>query len=446
MVYMKQNIKRLINEIIILSYLITIFFSILFTRPFVGVLIGPFRLGELLIGGCILLTFLLLTIGKYFDIYEINNLKKIYSYIIVSFFFVVIATNTDLFNLYAFKSSSYIWTLIFIFFSYLYFLPDKYYDPFFYSIIICLIFMYIISTGNYPNFIIAFFNNVSDKFQFLKGSELSLVLIISNLLVKNKFSQKIYLRFLILSSSIYFPLLLFNSRAAFFVAVIFLIMEIYFIRKEFLKISWINFILILLTIPLFLISTFRVYGNLDFTKLPEYSNSEIISETVSDLVDRRETTEVFLSFYLQDGRLRSKDSTTEWRLDIWQDVVEDMTDKSILLKGYGYNEIIPVMLDPTAPGRLGRDGMNENVHNYFVNIFARGSFIQLILFGLFNFKIISKYNQKFNSYNILSSLIPIYLMSSFDATLESVHFPLVFFTFLGYFLKKGIKTQNSHIN
>jgi len=446
MVYMKQKIKKIVNEIIILSYLITIFFSILFTRPFVGILIGPFRLGELIIGGCILLTLLLFTISKYFDMYEINNLKKTYFYISLSFFFVVIVTNTNLFNLYTFKSSSYIWTLIFIFFGYIYFLPDKYKDLFFYSTVICLILMYIISTGNYPNFIIAFFNGVSDKFQFLKGSELSLVLIITNLMAKNKFTQKIYLRFLILSSAIYFPLLLFNSRAAFFVAVIFLLIEIYYTREEFFSINLINFFLLFLTIPLFLISTFRVYGNLDFAKLPEFSNTEIIADTVNDLVERRETTEVFLSFYLQDGRLRSKDSTTEWRLDIWQDVFEDMTNKSILLKGYGYKEIIPVMLDPTAPGRLGRDGMNENVHNYFVNIFARGSFIQLTLFVLFNIQIIIKYKRKFNSYNILSYLIPIYLMSSFDATLESVHFPFVFFSFLGYFLKKGIKTQNSHIN
>ena len=42
------------------------------------------------------------------------------------------------------------------------------------------------------------------------------------------------------------------------------------------------------------------------------------------------------------------------------------------MKGYGYNEILPVMTDPSAPGRLGRDGLNEHVHNYFVNIFARG--------------------------------------------------------------------------
>ena len=60
-----------------------------------------------------------------------------------------------------------------------------------------------------------------------------------------------------------------------------------------------------------------------------------------------------------------------------------MDSKNIFFKGYGYNEIIPVMLDPSAPGRLGRDGLNENVHNYFVNILARGGIVQLIIFMLF---------------------------------------------------------------
>ena len=55
-------------------------------------------------------------------------------------------------------------------------------------------------------------------------------------------------------------------------------------------------------------------------------------------------------------------------------------DKSLVIKGYGFNEIFPVMLDPTAPGRLGRDGLNENVHNYFMNILGRGGVLQLILF------------------------------------------------------------------
>ena len=46
------------------------------------------------------------------------------------------------------------------------------------------------------------------------------------------------------------------------------------------------------------------------------------------------------------------------------------------------------MTDPSAPGRLGRDGMNEHVHNYFVNIFARGGIGQLILFVLLHLSFI----------------------------------------------------------
>ena len=51
-------------------------------------------------------------------------------------------------------------------------------------------------------------------------------------------------------------------------------------------------------------------------------------------------------------------------------------------------EIFPIMLDPTAPGRLGRDGMNEHVHNYLVNIFARGGIFQLFLFIFFHLSLI----------------------------------------------------------
>ena len=48
------------------------------------------------------------------------------------------------------------------------------------------------------------------------------------------------------------------------------------------------------------------------------------------------------------------------------------------------------MTDPSAPWRLGRDGMNEHVHNYFVNIFASRAFGQLIFLLLhLSFKILS---------------------------------------------------------
>ena len=60
-----------------------------------------------------------------------------------------------------------------------------------------------------------------------------------------------------------------------------------------------------------------------------------------------------------------------------------MDDENIVMTGHGYKSIFPIMLDPSAPGRLGRDGLNENVHNYFANIFGRGGIFQFSSFSLF---------------------------------------------------------------
>ena len=60
---------------------------------------------------------------------------------------------------------------------------------------------------------------------------------------------------------------------------------------------------------------------------------------------------------------------------IWQDVYEDTSSSlTTLLFGIGYSETIPAM---NISDRSGIDGLNENVHNSFVNIFARGGLFQL---------------------------------------------------------------------
>jgi O-antigen ligase len=189
---------------------------------------------------------------------------------------------------------------------------------------------------------------------------------------------------------------------------------------------------------LFLASTYRVYGNFDFYKEPESVQVENISQAVKGIVKNKDTAKVFLSFYIQDGYLMSWDATTDWRLDIWQDVFYDLKDKKKLIIGYGYKEIIPIMLDPTAPGRLGRDGLNENVHNYFVNILARGGLLQLGLFLIFYTYLIKHYRIKHGNYKILSLLIPVLILSSLDVTMEGVHFPFIFFSYLGYLSREGI--------
>ena len=151
------------------------------------------------------------------------------------------------------------------------------------------------------------------------------------------------------------------------------------------------------------------------------------------IVDERNTTEAFASLFIRDGRLYSEDVTANWRLQIWQDIFDDLQIKNKILFGYGYNEIIPAMDDKE---RRGSDGTNENVHNYLINIFARGGLFQLTLFLMLHVSIIRLYHQKFGNYSILKLLIPVFIVSFFDTSMESVRFPFLYYSFLGYFLNE----------
>jgi len=166
-----------------------------------------------------------------------------------------------------------------------------------------------------------------------------------------------------------------------------------------------------------------------------------LSSNLEKIVKKDQQRNAFLSLYIQDGRIMSVDQTTNWRLDIWQDVIEDMNKKNLIIRGYGYNEIIPVMTDPSAPGRLGRDGLNEHVHNYFVNIFARGGIFQLLFFILFHVSIVLYWNRKYLNYTILIYMIPSLICASLDMSMEGVQYPIVYYLFLGYLLSTHQKSK-----
>ena len=173
----------------------------------------------------------------------------------------------------------------------------------------------------------------------------------------------------------------------------------------------------------------------------EEGGIEGISNSLFELADEKDTVNVIFSFYWHYGRLESTDPTTNWRLDIWQDAIYYMSDNDILITGHGYNEIFPIMLDPTAPGRLGRDGMNEHVHNYLVNIFARGGIFQLFLFIFFHLSLIKYWKDKNSNYQILMFIVHCLFVSMLDITMEGVQFPLIYFSFLYYFLKNSTKVK-----
>jgi O-antigen ligase len=99
-----------------------------------------------------------------------------------------------------------------------------------------------------------------------------------------------------------------------------------------------------------------------------------------------------------------------------------------VLFGYGYGDIIPVMDDPQ---RKGEDGTNENVHNFVLNIFARGGLLHLLIYTFIIFEIYKISKIANNQSLMLLLILPIFVVSFFDASMENPHFPFLFYFFLG---------------
>ena len=105
-----------LNKLKIVNWLILIFFSaiFLFVRSFMGIYLFNYRIGELAVLFCFLLT------GFYvLFLYRKNFLGKPtdinYLLIVISFLLTLIISGSNIFDTYTYKSSSYIWTMSFIF-------------------------------------------------------------------------------------------------------------------------------------------------------------------------------------------------------------------------------------------------------------------------------------------------------------------------------------------
>ena len=112
--------------------------------------------------------------------------------------------------------------------------------------------------------------------------------------------------------SLFLPLVAANSRAAVGGLVLFFILNLLFSIKE---LKFFKFHLILLTtliIVSFSLSSLRVSG-VTFERPDKNVNSNIVSEVpeaVKKIAKEKSTEDVFLSLYIQDGRLFSTDPTT----------------------------------------------------------------------------------------------------------------------------------------
>ena len=94
------------------------------------------------------------------------------------------------------------------------------------------------------------------------------------------------------------------------------------------------------------------------------------------------------------------------------------------------------------PIRAGDDGLNENIHNFLLNVFARGGVFHFIIYVFLFLFLILKLKSIHGNYSFLSLIIPILLASFFDASMENAHFPLIFYFALGAISYKDIFLDN----
>ena len=427
------------------KYTISLFFTLVFIlgRTFMGVYIFGFRVGEIMMGASllILISSLIFFNKELIDVFG-KNFVRVNFLILLSFILNALYTNSSFTSPYTYKSSSYIWTIGFFFLGYFFFRVNNISTSFMYFQIGVLIYIYFFSIYGLPTSITDFFLTISDKFEPHKGSDILIMFVtvffISNRLNSNKrFAFELFVAF----SVAYLPLVLFKSRASIIALLIFFIYEFIYFNSELKSNFKRNAILTIFCIGIFLQSVFLVSGSGFLEDSQESFVSEVeygldyIATYRADPDD-----EVFRLFYIAEDdlgtkttRIFSTDNNLNWRLQIWQDVAYDLFYKDSLITGYGFQGMIPAM-EPID--RQGLDRLNENVHNFPVNLLARGGFVTLILYMCLYTIFFSNMKNKYGSYYFLPFFVPVFFNTLFDVTMENSHYPLIFYFVIGMMYTK----------
>ena len=427
------------------KYTISLFFTLVFIlgRTFMGVYIFGFRVGEIMMGASllILISSLIFFNKELIDVFG-KNFVRVNFLILLSFILNALYTNSSFTSPYTYKSSSYIWTIGFFFLGYFFFRVNNISTSFMYFQIGVLVYIYFFSIYGLPTSISDFFLTISDKFEPHKGSDILIMFVtvffISNRLNSNKrFAFELFVAF----SVAYLPLVLFKSRASIIALLLFLIFEFIYFNSELESNFKRNAILTIFCIGIFLQSVFLVSGSGFLEDSQESFVSEVeygldyIATYRADPDD-----EVFRLFYIAEDdlgtrttRIFSTDNNLNWRLQIWQDVVYDLIYKDSLITGYGFQGMIPAM-EPID--RQGLDRLNENVHNFPVNLLARGGLLTLILYIYLYTIFFSNMKNKYRSYYFLPFFVPVFFNTLFDVTMENSHYPLIFYFVIGMMYNK----------
>ena len=424
------------KNIFLYSIKIFIFLIFLFGRTFMGINFFGFKLGELLMGFTALILIIIFLIFPLIFKKHLFNKKISTAFIILIFSFIFINFKNDvtLLNLTIYKNSSYIWTFGGIAIG---FLLSKIHPKIFnkidiYFSLFSLFLIYIYTTKgiseNRQNFLL----NFSDKFEYLKGSDvlLALIIILYFVLFKLNFSNSAF-NVLLISSALFIPLFLYKSRSSFFSYIIFLTFLLLFFRNKKLQLNRVNKVFFLIAILVFLISTNWVVSrdivlDSDISEELKYAITNRYS-TINDNKYEKEVLELSL-FYFKNNRIYTTDGNLNWRFQIWQDVIGDLTSSQQIGLGYGFHEIIPAM---NSDQRYGEDQLNIHVHNYLIHILSRGGLLHLgIIFYLY-ISLYQVFKLKNLERNYLMLTIPILFNSLFDPSMENSHYPIIYFIMLG---------------
>ena len=432
---MPLNLITKYKSFIFNSLFILILVVLINGRSLMGLYIFGFRLAELLTGFSILLLFLLIYKNNYFR--ENLGSRFIFSYLLLVFYFFIfnLINSANFLDLYLYKSSVYIWYISFMFFGFIIFKNIEITKNFFYFGYFGLLIQFIYNVIYYPNFLTQFFNQYSDKTQFLKGAEIAIFFIVVTFFA-NKYSENGPLVDLfVLSSSIYIPLIFFKSRSAAIALFIYIVVMIYKKRKYFIENLRKTLILFLISIILFLTTShFLVDNTFEVQETPEavvqvFKHKYIVSNTFDDEVP---------FFYIFEDRLYSADGNLNWRLQLWQDIFMFAEQNNEIMFGQGFH-VRPLVFNNFIYS--GLDGLNENSHNYFLNIFIRGGIfgILLVLYFFYNMLKITKVN--FNNFEFLIFFLPLVFISMFDGSMENPYFAIVFYFFVSSFFT-SVKFKN----
>ena len=326
----------------------------------------------------------------------------------------------------------YIWYISFMFFGFIVFKNIEITQNYFYMGYLGLFVQFMFNVLYYPHFLTQFFNEYSDKTQFLKGAEIAIFFIVVTFFA-NKYGENSSLPDLfVISSSLYIPLIFFKSRSAAIALFLYIVVMVYMKKKYFFENKRRSFILFTISIILFLTTShFLVDNTFEIQETPEavaqvFKHKYIVSNTFDEEVPL---------FYIFDNRLYSADGNLNWRLQLWQEIFIFSEQNNQIIFGQGFNTK-PLVFDNFIYS--GLDGLNENSHNYFLNIFIRGGIfgILLVLYFFYNMMKIPKVD--FTNFEFLIFFLPLVFISMFDGSMENPYFAIVFYFFVSSFFT-GVK-------